>query len=151
VSDFVRLDPESVAALAEVVAPSIARLVLEAIVDTPTTVRSSPGAREGGAHLLTAAQVADRFAVGRAWVYQHAEELGARRLGQGPKPRLRFDAHEVAAALDSREACQRPRRARSSGPRTRPHWSSQRLVPDPLKSLPTRWQEAMAAGRRDTS
>jgi hypothetical protein len=49
--------------------------------------------------LLTAAQVAVRFGVDRGWVYEHAVELGAVRLGDGPKPRLRFDPSRVAAAL----------------------------------------------------
>ena len=41
--------------------------------------------------MLTAAQVAARFNVDRSWVYTHAEELGVVRLGDGPRPRLRFD------------------------------------------------------------
>jgi hypothetical protein len=41
--------------------------------------------------LLTAAQVAARFNVDRGWVYAHAEQLGVVRLGDGPRPRLRFD------------------------------------------------------------
>jgi hypothetical protein len=49
--------------------------------------------------LLTANQVAERLAVEPAWVYSHADELGAIRLGSGDKPRLRFDQAEVAAYL----------------------------------------------------
>jgi predicted DNA-binding transcriptional regulator AlpA len=41
--------------------------------------------------LLTAAQVAARLGVDRSWVYAHANELGAVRLGNGPRARLRFD------------------------------------------------------------
>ena len=54
--------------------------------------------------LLTATDVADMLAVSRSWVYDHADELGAVRLGTGPRPRLRFDADEVRAALTSRSA-----------------------------------------------
>ena len=43
------------------------------------------------APLLTAAEVAARLAVARGWVYAHARELGVVRLGDGPRPRLRFD------------------------------------------------------------
>jgi hypothetical protein len=49
--------------------------------------------------LLTPSQVAERFAVSRTWVYEHAVELGAMRLGQGPKARLRFDAEIVSQVL----------------------------------------------------
>jgi len=53
-----------------------------------------------GAHgLLTARQVAARFNVARSWVYAHADELGVVRLGQGSRPRLRFDPAVVAQHL----------------------------------------------------
>ena len=54
--------------------------------------------RSGDA-LLTAQQVAARFNVDRSWVYAHADELGVVRLGDGPRPRLRFDAAVVAQRL----------------------------------------------------
>ena len=53
--------------------------------------------------LLTAAQVAKRFGVERGWVYDHARELEAVRLGDGPRPRLRFDVERVAEALTARQ------------------------------------------------
>jgi hypothetical protein len=53
--------------------------------------------------LLTPGQVAEQFAVSRKWVYDHADELGATRLGQGPRARLRFDAEAVAQALAGQE------------------------------------------------
>jgi hypothetical protein len=49
--------------------------------------------------LLTADQVARRFNVARSWVYGHADELGAIRLGNGARPRLRFEQAVVAQAL----------------------------------------------------
>lgn len=48
--------------------------------------------------LVTAAEVAHELRVERQWVYEHAEELGARRLGDGPRGRLRFDLETVRAA-----------------------------------------------------
>ena len=48
---------------------------------------------------LTPAAVALRFGVSRTWVYAHANELGAVRMGIGRKPRLRFDAKRVEIAL----------------------------------------------------
>lgn len=48
---------------------------------------------------LTADEVARLLAVDRAFVYEHAVELGGRRLGDGPKARLRFRLEDVEAAL----------------------------------------------------
>lgn len=48
--------------------------------------------------LVSAAEVARELNVGRQWVYEHAEELGARRLGDGPRARLRFDLETVRVA-----------------------------------------------------
>ncbi len=58
--------------------------------------RSTPAMAEG---LLTARQVAARFNVDRGWVYAHAADLGVIRLGNGPRPRLRFDPAVVAQRL----------------------------------------------------
>jgi len=41
--------------------------------------------------LVDAGTVAAVLGVSRAWVYEHADELGGVRLGGGAKPRLRFD------------------------------------------------------------
>lgn len=51
------------------------------------------------ARLTTAAELATRLGVSRAYVYEHAERLGAIRLGCGPRARLRFDPHEVMSRL----------------------------------------------------
>jgi hypothetical protein len=48
---------------------------------------------------LTVAQVASRYGVSRGWVYAHQRELGAMRLGPGPRARLRFDSNVVARAI----------------------------------------------------
>jgi len=52
-----------------------------------------------GGGLLTASEVALAFNVTRGWVYAHADELGAIRLGDGPRPRLRFEPAVVTRAL----------------------------------------------------
>jgi hypothetical protein len=49
--------------------------------------------------LLTPRQVADRLGLTRTWVYLHADELGAIRVGGGPKARLRFRPDVVDQAL----------------------------------------------------
>lgn len=64
--------------------------------------------------LLTPAQLADFLGVDRDYVYAHADELGAWRLGAGPRARLRFDLEEVRRRLT---AC--PAGRESDAPATR--------------------------------
>jgi hypothetical protein len=49
--------------------------------------------------LVDAAELARRFGIERSWVYSHAIELGAIKLGSGAKPRLRFDPQIAAKVL----------------------------------------------------
>ena len=51
--------------------------------------------------LVDAREVAAMLGVTRPFVYEHAAELGAIRLGTGPKARLRFDADEVVTRLSA--------------------------------------------------
>jgi hypothetical protein len=44
-----------------------------------------------GGRLVKAAIIAKALRVSRDWVYAHAEGLGGQRLGDGPRPRWRFD------------------------------------------------------------
>jgi hypothetical protein len=71
---------------------------------------------------VDAATLADHLNVSRAFVYEHAGELGAIPLGTGPRPRLRFDLEQAMACFTRREspgpkptqeAPSRPRRRRS--------------------------------------
>ena len=78
----------------------LARFVAEHIVQLLQTPPASP------AVLIDAAEVARRFGVDRGWVYAHARELGAVRLGDGRRPRLRFDPSTVAAALTRQQVCE---------------------------------------------
>lgn len=79
-----RLDAESIEALAHRLA--------ELLVPPPEPARAR-------AQLLTAEEVAKWWGISRRWVYDHADDLGARRLGAGERPRLRFDPDEVAQRL----------------------------------------------------
>jgi hypothetical protein len=54
------------------------------------------------------AELAARLGVRRSFVYEHADELGAYRLGSGPRARLRFDFAEVLR----RTSCSVSRRSR---------------------------------------
>ena len=81
----VRLDPESIEALA--------RRLSELIGPDP-----EPSTPRWG-RLITAEAVSELWGVGRRWVYDHADYLGAKRLGAGKRPRLIFDPEEVADRL----------------------------------------------------
>jgi hypothetical protein len=52
-----------------------------------------------GRTLIDAGELARRLGVTRDYVYAHALELGAWRLGHGPKARLRFDPEEAERAF----------------------------------------------------
>jgi hypothetical protein len=49
---------------------------------------------------LTAAEVAAHWSLHPNWVYKHARQLGAIQIGDGRRPRLRFDPDEVARRLN---------------------------------------------------
>ena len=88
---------------------AIARRVIE-LLDASRRAGAIASATEGEA-CLTVSQVASRYRVSRSWVYAHQRELGAMRLGGGPRARLRFDAKVVAdavAAFDRRAATPEP-------------------------------------------
>ena len=52
-----------------------------------------------GPELVDAAELARRLGIERSWVYTHAIELGAVKLGAGRKPRLRFDPQVAIRVL----------------------------------------------------
>lgn len=79
----------------EAIARRSAELVLAALADAP---------QPSGRKMVDAATIAQRFTVDRGWVYAHADELGAVRLGDGARLRLRFDLETVGAALSACEA-----------------------------------------------
>jgi len=61
--------------------------------------------------MVDAATLARELGVERDWVYEHAKELGAVRLG-GPRGRLRFDRHGVTDRLG---VARGPRTTRTPG------------------------------------
>jgi hypothetical protein len=54
--------------------------------------------------LVDAAEIARLHGRTRSWVYEHAGELGAVRLGSGPRPRLGFSPARVAQLLEKVDA-----------------------------------------------
>lgn len=106
----IKLDPATVEAIARRVVELLAR-------------RSLTGEPE----LVDATQLARRLGVERSWVYTHAIELGAVRLGSGSKPRLRFDSRAAMERMrggsPGTEVKPEPRtagRGRRLGPRPGP-------------------------------
>jgi hypothetical protein len=77
---------------AEATAEEIARRVAELVDDR---IREP-------FQLVDTKTVAHMLDVSEEWVREHAAELGAVRVGDGPKGALRFDAARVRAALERR-------------------------------------------------
>lgn len=84
-----RLDDAAIGVLAARVAE-----LLAGQLPPPAPLPRQPG------RLLSAAEVSEWWGIGRGWIYQHAGELGAIRIGDGERPRLRFDPDQVAERLN---------------------------------------------------
>jgi hypothetical protein len=63
--------------------------------------------------LLDPKQLAREIGVSVDFVYAHATELGAMRLGHGPKARLRFELAVAKAAMRELERARSPRPRRA--------------------------------------
>jgi hypothetical protein len=85
----------------------------------------------GNGRLVTVAELATWLQVERSYVYAHQVELGAMRLGSGPKARLRFDLEDVKRRIScegSREST-RPDAASQAVPSRRRRRSLGTTVP----------------------
>jgi hypothetical protein len=107
--------------MVEAIAERAAERTVELLREQYSAPRATPT-------LIDAAAVAVMLGTSRQWVYANAEALGGQRLGEGPRPRLRFDAETVrawgacsaskqsqaqgASARAESEAAERPRRRR---------------------------------------
>ena len=83
------LDHEDIEAIAERAAHRVVQLL----------ERPSPGAYK----LLDPKELAAALNVSLDYVYAHAADLGAMRLGDGPKARLRFDLQTARRAMRARK------------------------------------------------
>ena len=117
-----RLAPEDIDAIAE--------RVVELLRDDPTPV-------SGG--MVDAATLAKALGVKRDYVYSHSDALGGIRIGDGDKPRLRFDLEAATAAHRDRPntlpavPSARPRRRRRHAATTGVLTSRPRPVPGNVK------------------
>ena len=127
-----RFDPDDV--------EQIARRVAELLTtDEPAT---SPVSRQPQ-RLVDATTAAERLGVDRKWVYAHAEQLGAVRLGGG-RGRLRFDLNRLTERAAPRATARRRPRTRRRPARRPAHG---RPVSRPWDLLPYHLQSAHHAKR----
>jgi predicted DNA-binding transcriptional regulator AlpA len=84
-SDELPLDASVLDALATRLVDPLARRVVEVMKEEGVVAQAPVSHR-----WLDATAVAERLGMTREWVYEHASELGAVRIGGGSRPRLRF-------------------------------------------------------------
>ena len=108
----------------------VAQRVVQLLRYEPHSLNDGPGVP---GELMDAGQLARYLGLNRAWVYEHADALGAIQLGDGPRPRLRFDPQIAVQALKTRQRRNEPEPAntarRPGRPRRRPESSSVPLLP----------------------
>lgn len=86
---------------------------VEAIAEaTAARLAEIVSATPGTFALVDARQLARDLGVSLDYVYAHATELGAMRLGSGPKARIRFDLDRARQALETRAGRSNGRRRR---------------------------------------
>ncbi len=101
----VELTPQAV----EQIATRVAQLLRHQQPPAQASVAPTPG-------WMTAKELAQHLKLNPAYIYEHAELLGAIRTGTGPKARIRFDLHTATQALKQHQrqtappAASRPRR-----------------------------------------
>jgi len=93
---------------------AIAEAVADVLAERGLVVYAGPGA---SARVLNASEVSKLLGRSAPWVYAHATELGAIRMGNGPKARIGFDLSNIEQwKRDNRirppEARKEPRRGR---------------------------------------
>lgn len=74
--------------------------IAERVVERLTEQTKAPGT----IGLASAGQVAKLYGVTPSWVYANKNRLGAVKLGDGPRARLRFDLERVEEELHPRRA-----------------------------------------------
>jgi predicted DNA-binding transcriptional regulator AlpA len=82
---------------------AVAEAVVDVLAERGLVIYAGPGS---SARVLNVQEVARLLGRSTGWVYEHAIELGAIRMGTGPKARIGFDA----------AAIEQWKRARQRGP-----------------------------------
>ena len=99
-------------------------------------------AEKSGGGWVDAARVAAHLGVSRCWVYEHAGELGACRLGSGPKARLRFTLEQADEYLASCSAGRWPEQPAIPVSKPKQRRSTVRPTGSRTELLPIRGREA---------
>jgi predicted DNA-binding transcriptional regulator AlpA len=95
---------------------AIAQAVADVLAERGLVVYAGPSP---SARVLKVVEVARLLGRSSAWVYEHAAELGAIRMGRGPKARIGFDVatieqwkreHQIAPPQRRQPTRRRPRR-----------------------------------------
>jgi predicted DNA-binding transcriptional regulator AlpA len=109
------------------------RALAEAVADVLEERGLVPRAAEAPGPVLKVSDVARLLGRSQAWVYEHAEELGAFRYADGPKARIGFDRGAIERWKRDRQALTPPvegRRARRHArARKPPAASTLNLIP----------------------
>ena len=95
---------------------AIAEAVADVLAERGLVVYAGPSP---SARILKVAEVAHLLGRSAAWVYEHAAELGAIRMGSGPRARIGFDVATIeqwkrdhqTPVQQTRGTRRRPRRA----------------------------------------
>ena len=87
---------------------------------------------------VSAGELAVMLGVSRDTVYQHAAELGALHVGNGKRPRLRFDVEEALAAWSARQSSKRSQPSDAPADAGRPARRRRRAPGSDLDLLPIR-------------
>ena len=111
------MSPEEIDALAS----AVAERVVEQLRDEQAAPTSNPD-------LVDAATLARALGVSTGFVYSRSSELGAVRLGSGPRARLRFDLDRaVEAHARCAPGCTAPATLQTAKPR--PRRAASKLLP----------------------
>ena len=114
-----RRDDVAVVRLAEETIEQLAARVVD-LLNARGCVPPASDPSPSGSGLLSASDVSRWWGVERGWVYQHADQLGAIRLGTGRRPRLRFDPERVRRAMGDPLTDVGPRSPRAARARRKP-------------------------------
>ena len=91
---------------------AIGRAVVDALVERGLVVYAAPSP---SARVLNVSEVALLLGRSAAWVYEHSAELGAIRMGSGPRARIGFDLMTLEQWKRERQVgppeARRPRRS----------------------------------------
>jgi predicted DNA-binding transcriptional regulator AlpA len=105
---------------------AIAEAVADVLAERGLVVYAGPSP---SARILKVAEVARLLGRSAAWVYEHAAELGAIRMGSGPRARIGFDV----ATIDQWKRDHQTPAQQTRGPRRRPRRAT---VPSGANLLP---------------